>query len=91
MVWTENHDILFLREILAIQPWRYRAGSPERGQVWDEIAAILCSLEEPNFKVNQRSVRDRYVLLVKKYKQKTSEENRASGISPSPLRLMKLC
>ena len=59
MVWTEQHDILILREILHIQPWIHRHGSVERGQAWDEIAAILNSLvEEPFFKVTPRSVRE---------------------------------
>ena len=82
MVWTEYHDILFLREILHIQPWVHRHGSVERGQSWDGIAAILNSLEEPYFKVTSRSVRDRYALLVKNYKAKWSKEDKASGISP---------
>jgi len=82
MVWLENNDILLLREILHIQPWTFRHGSPERKSRWDEIAAILNSLEEPYFKVNARSVRDRYTLLAKKHKAKISKENKASGISP---------
>ena len=82
MLWTENHDILLLREILNIQPWMHKHGSSERKQTWDEIAAILNSLEEPYFNVKARSVRDRYSLLVKKHKTKTNVENKASGISP---------
>ena len=83
MLWTEQHDIYLLREILHLQPWSHRYGSVERGQCWDEIAAILISLEDhPIFKVTPRSVRDRYSLLVKKYKKKWSEEAKASGISP---------
>ena len=84
MVWTERNEILILREILHIQPWIHRHGSVERGQAWDEIAAILNSLvEEPFFKVTPRSVRDRYSLLVKKYKSKWRAEDKASGIAPS--------
>ena len=49
MVWTEQHDILFLREILRIQPWIHRHGSVEREQAWDGIAAILNSLAEESF------------------------------------------
>ena len=84
MVWTERNEILILREILHIQPWIHRHGSVERGQAWAEIAAILNSLvEEPFFKVTPRSVRDRYSLLVKKYKSKWRAEDKASGIAPS--------
>ena len=35
-----------------------------------------------NFKVTTRSVRDRYTLLVKKYKKKWSEEGKVTGINP---------
>ena len=84
MVWTERNEILILREILHVQPWIHRHGSVERGQACDEIAAILNSLvEEPFFKVTPRSVRDRYSLLVKKYKSKWRAEDKASGIAPS--------
>ena len=84
MVWTGRNEILILREILRIQPWIHRHGSVERGQACDEIAAILNSLvEEPFLKVTPRSVRDRYSLLVKKYKSKWRAEDKASGIAPS--------
>ena len=87
MVWTEQHDILFSREILHIQPWIQRHGSVKRGQAWDEIAAILNSLvEESLFKVTLRSVRNRYSLLVKKYKSKWRAEDKASGIHPITLK-----
>ena len=57
-------------------------GSVERGQLWDEIAALLNSLEKPGFKVTFRSVRDRYGLLLKKYKTKWNEEGKSSGTNP---------
>ena len=82
MVWTEEHDIVFVREILHIQPWIHRHGSVERGQSWEEIAAVLNSLEDLFFKVTPRSVRDRYSLLVKKFKAKRRAEDKASGIAP---------
>ena len=79
MLWTEQHDILFLREILHIQPWIHRHGSVERGQAWDKIAAILNSLvEEPFFKVTPRSVRDRYSLLVKNLKREENDTGEGS-------------
>ena len=49
MVWTEQHAILILGEILHIQPWIHRHGSVERGQTCDGIAAILNSLVEVPF------------------------------------------
>ena len=84
LIWTEQHDTLFLREILHIQHWIHRHGSQERGQAWDEIAAILNSLVEGLFlKVTPRSVRDRYSLLVNKYKSKWRAEDKSSGTAPS--------
>ena len=82
MVWLGTHDVLLCREILHIQPWKHRTGSPERKSCWDEISTILNSLDEPYFKLTPRSVRDRYALIVKKFKSKQNEENKASGISP---------
>ena len=83
MVWTEQHNILFLKEILHSQPWIYHHESAERGQTWGEIAPFKNSLEEPFFKVTPRSVCDRYSLLVKKYKLKLREEDKASRIAPN--------
>ncbi|XP_046861642.1 inner centromere protein-like [Xenia sp. Carnegie-2017] len=81
MKWSSSHDIALSREILLFRPWIHRRGSTERGQIWENIAKSLNALEMPKFHVSQRSVRDRYQLLEKKYKRKQSEE-RASGISP---------
>ena len=82
MDWTEHNEVLLPREILNIQPWTNRHINPERKQYWDKIAVILNSLEQPYYQVKTRSVRDRYVLLVNKFKSKVNKENKASGISP---------
>ena len=73
---------VLLREILHIQPWSKRYGSVEQGQLVYEIAVVLNSLEDMNFKVTTRSVRVRYTLPVKKYKTKWSDEEKVSGINP---------
>ena len=57
MVWTEQHGILFLRKILNIRPWLNRHGNVKRRQAWDEIAAILNSLDQPFLK----SLQDQFV------------------------------
>ena len=56
-------------------------GSPERGRIWNLIAKSLSKLDKPKFKVNKRSVRERFNLLAEKYKLKIRNEERASGIS----------
>ena len=80
MNWTNRHDTLLLREILLYEPWSQRAGSVERGQIWKNIADSLNALSDPQFRVTDRSVRDHYKLLDKKYKKKINDENKATGI-----------
>lgn len=80
MEWTEDHDHSLCQEILALEPFKAKKGSIARGQIWDQIANNLNSLEIPRFKVTKRSVRERYTLLVEKLKKKLKEEEKASGI-----------
>ena len=76
MKWSESHDILFATEVLVSSLYETQNGSPERGKVWDEIAENLNKLENP------KCIKDRLTLLIKRYKAKVREEDRASGISP---------
>ena len=80
MEWTGDHDHSLCQEILALEPFKAKKGSIARGQIWDEIASNLNSLENPRFKVTKRSVRERYTLLIEKLKKKLKEEEKASGI-----------
>ena len=77
-----RHDDLFIREILVFEPWNFKKGSPERGNCWKSIAESLNKIVDPSFRVEDRSVRDRFKLLEKKYIKKTNEMDRASGIAP---------
>lgn len=58
-----------------------KKGSPERGKMWDAIAAKLNSLLHPKFIVNKRSLRDSLNILMAKFKAKNREEERAMGPS----------
>ena len=80
MEWTEDHDHSLCQEMLALEPFKAKKGSVTRGQIWDQIANNLNSLELPRFKVTKRSVRERYMLLIEKLKRKLKEEENASGI-----------
>ena len=85
MRWTSEHDVIFLREVLVHEPWKQKYGSQERGKVWEKIAESLNGLNtvcELYFKVTQRSVQNRYKLLVDNFKKREREEAAASGISP---------
>ena len=86
----EEKDVLFCREILVSKLFNTKKSSPERGQVWNDIADNLCQQQQPTFRVNQKSVRDHYNKLVMGYKRKMRDELNASGISPEEREIDKL-
>ena len=53
----------------------------ERGEIWGKIALSLNSISSPKFKLSKRSVRDRLILLLAKYKEKMTKEEQGSGIT----------
>ena len=80
MEWTDDHDHPLCQEILALEPFKAKKGSIVRGQIWEKIASNLNSFKIPRFKVNKRSVREHYTLLIEKLKKKLQEAKKASGI-----------
>lgn len=82
MVWTVQHNEVMLQEMYLFEPWKYKRWSKQRGQVWERISESLNDHESPRFTVNQKSVRDHYILLEKEQKKKTREKQKASGIAP---------
>ena len=82
MVWSSLHDEMLCREILTHEPYNYKAGTQQRGEVWKSIAESLNSLDKPIFSVNQRAVRERYTLLERSFKQNVRKEEQATGIAP---------
>ncbi|CAH3165074.1 unnamed protein product [Porites lobata] len=86
MFWTEEHDVILVREMLANSPFAgTKRGTVQRGRKWNEISERLLQAEAPKFKVDQRGVRERYGLLAKAYRRKIRGEERASGISTPEL------
>ena len=69
------------REVLDIEQYQFKLGSPERGKAWETISSHLNATSYPKFRVTPRSVRDRYNLLTKKFQVRLNKEERASGIS----------
>ena len=65
MLWTKNHDLCLLKEILLFEPYSQKRGNPERGCVWEQIAEGLNGQREDKIllKVSPRSVRDRFNVL----------------------------
>ena len=82
MVWLESHDEIFIREVRLYEPWNFRHGSVELGLVWKRIPKALKKMKEPKFKVDDRSVRDHYRILEKKFKRKENNKEKPSGINP---------
>lgn len=80
--WTTEHDILLVREVLTVNPYKEQKGSRERAKLWEEIAINLNAVQSPKFSVTLRSVRDRVnLVLIKNYKKKIADEEKASGIA----------
>jgi len=82
MEWTEDHDVILLREILASDLFSFKKGSVARGERRESIAEKLNQVKTISFHLkDKRAVRDRWVLLQKKYKAKMHQEETATGIS----------
>ena len=77
--------LIIIREILTVEPYQYKASTVKRGNAWTQIADILSTIPEPVFKVNQRSVRERYSLLEKAFLKKNRDEENTSGINSPEL------
>ena len=55
MFWTEQRDLILVREMLANSPFAgTKSGTVQRGRKWNEITEHLLQVEAPKFKVDQR-------------------------------------
>ena len=70
MKWTDDHDILLLREMIASELFQFKKGSPDRGKIWESIQERLNKLDHPKFTIKEKSgVRDRWNLLQAKFER----------------------
>nr|XP_058952838.1 uncharacterized protein LOC131780239 [Pocillopora verrucosa] len=77
MVWNEEKDVKLLRAVAAEGVFiNSRAGSREKGELWQVAASSLVVERMP---VISRSVRDRFNILAKKWRIKVRQEERESG------------
>ena len=76
MEWSEEHDGLFLRElILARNIFGAKKGNPARGLAWEAIVDSLNEIHSPKFQLkDKKALRERRNLLRKKFSKKMSEE-----------------
>ena len=81
MEWTDEHDVLMLREMIVSDVFSFKKGSVGRGDAWDSIAEKLNQIDSPQFRIkDKRGVRERWVLLRQKFRSKIREEEAASGV-----------
>ena len=58
MEWTDDHDILLLREMIASELFQFKIGSPDRGKIWESIQERLNKLDNPKFVIKQGRIQD---------------------------------
>ena len=82
--------MLLAREMLTVESYKCKNRSHESGHAWDLIAANVKSVHAPLFRESQKSVRDRARILLKNFKLKIREEEKASGINVEQLSKLEL-
>ena len=80
MAWTDQHNVLFCREVVAFDLFTHKPGAKEHGQCYDQIKEILNAVKDVYFKVYQRALRDRIKKLLKLHVSKRNREEKASGV-----------
>ena len=59
MEWTDDHDILLLREMIATELFQFKKGRTDRGKIWESIQERLNKLNNPKFMIKEkRGVRE---------------------------------
>ena len=84
MDWKKEHDVLPYCEILICQPFKFKDRTVERGKTSEEISKYLNTCETAKFRVNKRSVRERFKLIKEKFKRKIPHKETLSGIEVEP-------
>lgn len=90
MRWSEAHDVYLCREVLSVKTYQFKSGSKESGHSWKTVSEDLNSITEVLFSTNQKSVRDRYRLLLDKHTKKMRQEESSSGTTVEESELDKL-
>ena len=81
MEWSEEHDIILLREMISREIFSFKKRSPDRGKTRESIQEFLNQMENPKFHIKEkRGVRDRWNILQGKFLKRMREEEAASGI-----------
>ena len=68
-----------MREMAAQGIFQFKSGSRERGNVWQAIAKNLNGHKDLFNSVTSRGVRDRFTLILRRYKARNAEEIKSTG------------
>ena len=74
MIWTQEKDYIMLTAMAGEGVFDSKAGTRERGNAWQAVADSLNCHEAQRSSVTQRSVRDRYNILVKRVKKNSPKK-----------------
>ena len=68
MKWTEEKDVVMLREMLGSNVFAHKKGIPARGLDWEAIVSTLNGLESQEFQLkDKRAVREMDITKEKVY------------------------
>jgi uncharacterized protein YabN with tetrapyrrole methylase and pyrophosphatase domain len=76
-VWKESSEKMLLRMVVVEEPYKFKAGTRDRGAAWNTIAE---DVQKEGLKVTQRSVREKFEKMLREHKKKEEEEAKASGV-----------
>ena len=74
MIWNEEKDELLCREILAVNVFiGTKRSTVARGAKWEKVAENLNKQQDVFFKVDKRTLRDRYNKLARELRKKNQK------------------
>lgn len=80
MYWIEEYNIIFCRDVLFENFYKYKKGFFQWSEIWRKIVDILNKCVIFQFNVDYRVIWDYINVLVNKYKKKIRVEERVLGI-----------
>jgi len=81
MVWTQEKEVLLCREVVNVEPYKFKEKTKERGQCWTRICNDLLLL--PDFQsLTARAVREKTAVLLDLFYVKDRADLAATGINP---------
>ena len=78
MQWTNEKEVLMMREVIGKSVLSHKSGTQERSNGWQKVADTLNTLE--GFQLTDRAVRDKIGAIVKKYRPLINKEIQDTGL-----------